>query len=96
MEKLKNEIRKRHNIMLAQPTWIILKELKRIHEKSVSKILEEALWNYIETKGYNSLYFKLMADVKPCDDKENDELTKILDDMTEEDLEVVRSYEIQD
>jgi hypothetical protein len=95
MYKKKRKNRKRHNIMLANSTWKILEELKRIHASGASKILEEALWHYIETKGYNSLYFKLMSDVKPCDDVENEELTEILDNMTEEDFKVVRSYEIQ-
>lgn len=96
MYKKERKYRKRHNIMLANSTWKILEELKRVHATSASKILEEALWHYIETKGYNSLYFKLMSDVKPCDDVENEELTEILDNMSEEDFKVVRSYEIQD
>ncbi|TYC03102.1 MAG: hypothetical protein FXF54_01225 [Kosmotoga sp.] len=96
MCKEKRKYRKSHNIMLANSSWKVLEELKRVHSTSASKILEEALWHYIETKGYNSLYFKLMSDVKPCNNVESEELTEILDNMTEEDFKVVRSYEIQD
>jgi len=55
-----------------------------------------ALWNLIKTEGYNSLYFKIMATTEPCDPEENEELTRILDQMTEEDLEIVDSYELPD
>jgi hypothetical protein len=64
--------------------------------KSASEIIETALWNLIKTEGYNSLYFKIMANAEPCDPEENEELTRILDQMTEEDLEIVDSYELPD
>jgi len=40
------------------------------------------------------MYFKIMATSEPCDPEENEELTRILDQMTEEDLEIVDSYEL--
>ncbi len=80
----------RHNIMMDDEIWKILSELKRIMGKSVSKILEEAVNEYLKRHRFNSLYFKLMATVPPCDEEENEELTKILDTLTEEDLEVVK------
>jgi len=80
----------RHNIMMDDEIWKILSELKRIMGKSVSKILEEAVNEYLKRYRFNSLYFKLMATVPPCDEEENEELTKILDTLTEEDLEVVK------
>ena len=49
---------------------------------------------YFEKHKFNSLYFKLMAAVPLRDEKENEELTKVLDSLTEEDLEVVRVEEI--
>lgn len=43
-------------------------------------------------KKYNNIYFQIMSKVKFCDDEENEELTRILDDLTEEDLKVVDEY----
>lgn len=79
---------------MSNEIWSILKELKRISDKSISEIIEEAVKEYIERHEIDSLYFKLMASVPPCDDEENEELTKLLDSLTEEDLEVVRDEEI--
>ena len=84
----------RHNIMIDDELWKTLSELKKTLDKSISQILEEAVIEYLERHKYNSLYFKLMASVPPCDDEENEELTKILDSLTEEDMEVVRVEEI--
>lgn len=79
---------------MSNETWLILKELKKISDRSISEIIEEAVKEYLERHKINSLYFKLMASAPPCDDKENEELTKILDSLTEEDMEVVRVEEI--
>ena len=88
------EPKERHNIMLKPSSWKVLKKLKRIQGRSASEIIEHALWNLIKTEGYNSMYFKIMATTEPCDPEENEELTRILDKMTEEDLKVARSYEL--
>ena len=88
------EPKERHNIMLKPSSWKVLKKLKRIQGRSASEIIEHALWNLIKTEGYNSMYFKIMATTEPCDPEENEELTRILDKMTEEDLKVSRSYEL--
>ena len=88
------ENKERHNIMLKPSSWKILKELKKVQGKSASEIIEHALWSLIKTEGYNSMYFKIMATTEPCDPEENEELTRILDQMTEEDLKVVRRYEL--
>ncbi|ACR79955.1 hypothetical protein [Kosmotoga olearia] len=91
-----NETKERHNIMMRPSTWKVLNELKRILGKSASEIIERSLWKFIESEGYNSLYFKIMSTVEPCDDEENAELTKILDAMTKEDLEIADGHELQD
>jgi len=88
------ETKERHNIMMKPSSWKVLKELGRVQGKSASEIIETALWNLIKTEGYNSMYFKIMATSEPCDPEENEELTRILDQMTEEDLEIVDSYEL--
>ena len=79
---------------MSNEIWSILKELKRISDKSISEIIEEAVKEYIERHKIDSLYLRLMASVPPCDEKENEELTKLLDSLTEEDLEVVRYEEL--
>jgi len=91
-----NEIKQRHNIMMRPSAWRILNELKRIQGESASEIIERSLWRFIESEGYNSLYFKIMSTVEPCDAEENAELTRILDTMSEKDLEIVDGYELQD
>jgi len=80
----------RHNITMNESVWKILHELKKIQDRSISAILEDAVIEYLKKHGYNSLYFKLISTVPECDDKENEELTKILDSLTGEDLEVVK------
>jgi len=80
----------RHNITMSDKTWTILNELKKVLNKSASEILEEAVNEYLEKHRFNSLYFKLMATVPLCDEKENEELTKALDSLSEEDTEVVK------
>jgi len=80
----------RHNITMSDETWTILNELKKVLDKSASEILEEAVNEYLEKHRFNSLYFKLMATVPPCDEEENEELTQVLDSLTEEDTEVVK------
>ncbi|WGS66019.1 ribbon-helix-helix protein, CopG family [Marinitoga aeolica] len=84
----------RHNIMIDPETWKILKELKRIQNKSISEILREAINQLLNSKKYNKTYFKIMTNASYCDDKENEELTRILDSLTEKDLEVVDEYEL--
>lgn len=87
-------VKTRHNITMSKEVWTILNELKKSLDKSISEILEEAVLEYLERHKYNSLYFKLMANAELCDDEENEELTKILDSLTKEDMEVVRVEEI--
>ena len=87
-------IKERHNITLSQDTWKVLKALKRVQGRSISEILETAVWKLAQTEKYNPIYFKIMSSVSPLDDKENQELTEILDGLTNEDLEVAEKYEI--
>ncbi|HAA84742.1 MAG TPA: hypothetical protein DCE14_00075 [Kosmotogaceae bacterium] len=89
-----SETKERHNIMLTPSSWKLINELGRIQRKSASEILEEALWKMIESEGYNSTYFKLMATAEQCDPQENEELTRVLDEMTEEDMRITRKYDL--
>lgn len=84
----------RHNINLDPSVWLILNEIKRLTGESISQILEKATWEYLKVKGFNRAYFKLMLASEPCSDEENEELTKILDSLTEKDLEIARTQEI--
>ncbi len=87
--------KERHNLILSSQLWSIVKEISRLTGKSISKIVEEATWKLIEKKGYNRAYFKLMSEILPCSDEENEELTRILNGLSEEDLEVVEEKEIE-
>lgn len=91
-----NEVRERHNIMINPKLWEILKRLEVIKGKSISKIIEESVIKMLKEEGYNTTYFKIMSSVLECDDKENEEITKVLDSLKEEDLEVAESYELDD
>jgi hypothetical protein len=84
----------RHNITLSPKVWRILKELKRVQGLSISEILEAAILKTVKDENYNPAYFKIMANAQPCDEKENEELTKILDGLSEEDLKIAREYEL--
>ncbi len=86
--------KQRHNLTFSPEIWNILTELKRVQGKSISQVIEEAVKSHIKSKGYNGAYFKMMADSEYCDDRENEELTKVLDSLTELDLEISAEYEI--
>ncbi len=87
-------VKERHNITLSPQTWKVLKGLKRVQGKSVSELIEIAVWSLAKSEKYDSVYFKIMSSVSPLDDKENKELTDILDSLTDADLEVASRYEI--
>jgi len=83
--KVLGENKERHNIMIPGNLWKIAKELGRIKGKSASEVIEESLLSHIKSNGYSRAYFKLMA-VPNCSSEENEELTKALDSLKEEDL----------
>ena len=85
---------KRHNLVLSDETWAILNELKRLKGISISAIIEETVKTYLKANKYNELYFKLHGISPFCDEKENNELTEILDNLSEEDMEISRMVEI--
>ncbi len=89
-----SEIRERHNITLSPSVWNILKILKRTQGRSISEILESSVKHFIKKEGYNSTYFKIMSSAGEVSDKENKELTSLLDSLTEEDLEIAEYYKI--
>lgn len=90
-----NNVKERHNITMSASAWEILKKLKVIQKKSISEIIEESLMRELKEKGYNPTYFKIMSSVLECDDKENAEITKALDSLKEDDLEVADEYELE-
>lgn len=83
------ETEERHVIMMKSSAWKMLNVMKRKQGKSTSEILEAALVRYANEEGFNPLAIKIMNDLEACSPQENEELTKILDQMTEDDLEVV-------
>jgi len=88
--------KERHSITMSPLAWAILNKLKAIQKKSISSILEESLMRMIREEGYNTTYFKIMASASECNDEENKELTKMLDSLKEEDLEIAEEYELED
>lgn len=89
-----SETKKRHNLTLSPEIWTILSELKKINGKSICEIIEDAVKKMVKHEKINPVYFKIMSSTPYCDNKENIELTKVLDEMTEHDLEVVEEYEL--
>ncbi|MFC2083951.1 hypothetical protein ACFLS9_02740 [Bacteroidota bacterium] len=86
--------KQRHSITLSPSVWNILKLLKKTQGKSISEILEISVRELVKKEGYNKTYFKIMATAKPVNDKENKELTKLLDSLNEDDLEIVEKYKL--
>lgn len=84
------ERKSRHNINLKNKTWSILQELKRIQNKSISNIIDEAIEKYLKDMGYNTLYFKLLTTLPEVSDEENSEILNELKSLTDEDMEVVK------
>jgi hypothetical protein len=85
---------KRHNLILSNETWAILTELKKLQSKSISSIIEDTVQTYLEVNKYNKLYFKLLNISPFCDKSENEEISKSLDSLTEDDLKVSRTFEL--
>jgi len=88
-------MKERHNLTLSKETWELLRKVKEIEGKSISSILEESFLMYLKKKNYNPVYFKIMLTTPPCDSKEEEELTKILDNLSDEDLEIAEEYELE-
>ena len=88
--------KKRHSITVSQSTWEILKKLRALHDKSISRIIEESVLKMLKEDGYNTTYFKIMASVPECDEEENAELTKALDSLKDEDIKIAEEYDLED
>lgn len=86
----------RKNLTFSPETWRILEILKKIKGQSISHILEEAVNSYLKIEKINPLYVKLMLDrdIEYLSEKENKELTGVLDRLKEEDITVVKRVEI--
>ncbi|WGS65906.1 hypothetical protein [Marinitoga aeolica] len=84
------EKKSRHNINLKNKTWMILQELKKIKNKSISNIIDEAVDKYLKDSEYNTLYFKLLSTLPEVSDEENIEILNELKKLTNEDMEVVK------
>ena len=81
-------MRTRHNIMMDEEVWQLLKEARMATDKSISQILEEAVKEYIERHKKDSLKLMLLSSIPYVDEEEEKELTELLDSLTQEDLEV--------
>ena len=76
-------MRKKHTVTLDTTIWAILKELKRIKNKSIGEVIEEVVEKFIDTE-YNPLYFYLKVKGPKVSDSENEKLEKILDSLTDD------------
>jgi len=78
----------RKNLTISPDVWSTLEILRRIQGISISDIIEKSVKSYVKTEKINPLYIRMMTDpnVKFMSKKENDEITTILDRMTEDDL----------
>ncbi|MFB6226664.1 MAG: ribbon-helix-helix protein, CopG family, partial [Candidatus Paceibacteria bacterium] len=85
----------RHSITISPEVWEILENLKQTKNKSISELIENAVKKQIKDEGYNATYFKMMADTEYVSDEENEELTKALDKLDDEDLEIADEYEVE-
>lgn len=86
----------RKNLTISEDVWAILETLKRVQGRSISDIIENSVKKYVKLEKINPLYLKMMTDpnVKQMTKKENDEITTILDNMTEEDMKPVTELEL--
>ncbi len=89
MEKLKE----RHNLTFDPVVWDLLNNLKKIHDESVSSIVEKAVLMYAKKEGFDPNYIKIMTLAEPCDPQEEEELTKLLNEVSAEDL---KDYEVDE
>lgn len=82
------EMKLKKNLTISPDIWATLETLKRIQGKSISDIIEISVRSYVKTEKINPVYIKMMTDpkIKYMSKKENDEITAILDSMTEDDL----------
>jgi hypothetical protein len=94
MNNGKNLTKGRHNLTISPDIWSILSELKKIRNQSIGEIIEDAVKKLIKDEKLNTTYFKIMRSAQFCDPKENEEITRILDNLTEDDLEISSEYEL--
>ena len=87
------EVKERHNIMVPGDLWELIREIGRILGKNASEVIEDSLKSYIKNNGYNRAFFKLMA-APNCPAEENEELTKALDSLTEEETQPGKQIEL--
>jgi len=87
------ETKERHNIMIPADLWNLVKEIGRIHGKSASEVIEDSVKSHIKSSGFSRAYFKLMT-AQDCSPEENEELTRALDSLTEEDTQAGGTIEL--
>lgn len=80
--------------MFSDDIWRLLQQLKKIQGKSISELIETAILKMMKDNNYNEIYFKIMSESTYCSDKENEELSLLLDSLSARDLEIAEEYEI--
>ncbi|MCD6462389.1 MAG: hypothetical protein J7L52_01670 [Thermotogae bacterium] len=85
---------KRHSIVMDDAMWEALRIVSFAKKKSISEILREAVENYLmENKEYQK--FLRLAAIPPVSDKEQKEIEKILQGLTEEDKAIGETWEYE-
>lgn len=85
--------KERHNLVMSPRVWHVLSELKKIRSESISTLLENMVLQYIESENFDSVYFKVMSSPY-CDKAESDKISKALDSLTPEDMEIAEEHSL--
>jgi len=85
--------KERHNLVMSPQVWHILSELRKIKSESISTILEDMVLNYLKNNNFDTVYFKIMSSPY-CDSNESLKISKALDSLTSDDLEIVEEHSL--
>ena len=84
---------KQVNLRLDEAQISATKDIARIFNKSFTDIVRDALDSYIAGKKKDP-YYILTSNVQEVSDAENEELSIQLEELTEDDLKIVKTEEI--
>jgi len=93
MAHSQDETKIRKNITITPSLWKIIRTVGKVQGKSASSLIEESIKVYLKKENINMAYMKMM--VAPyLDDDENAEISQVLDQLNEEDLDIGEELDV--
>ena len=80
----------KHSVVIDEKLWSSLSSLSQKEGKSVQELVHQAIEDFLESYELK----KRIQEIPYVDDDENEELTRSIDLLTPEDLEIVKVEEV--